>query len=236
MTGYEGDHGFRAWPYSGSPGFSTPLLVGLYGNLFSVGRSVFLFSPPLLLALMAGRGFWRKHSLAAGLTATVAGYLLLVYSKWWCWYGGACWGNRVLLPLVPVSMCFVAEAWAWADRGWRRAMVGTVVLTGLLVQVLAVSVFHMRFFAGVVDMAKGYQNEYLIHFVPQASPLAGQVALLRALPPRDWDFALIGLLSSAPGAALVLLGTGCGAVIGGVFCLWRVCRQPGPSQSPCAAV
>ena len=207
-TGYGGDHGFSTWPYSGRPGFSTPLLVGLYGNLLSTGRSVFLYSPPLVCAAIAFPRFLRRHRLLGRLALVTAAYHLVVYSKWWCWYGGACWGNRMLLPLAPVALCALAESGVFAAgcSAARRAGVFLCIGAGVVVQFLAISVFHMGFFAATVNMAGAYENEYLIHFVPHASPLAGQWTLLRRASLADLDFALLGLLRQTPWAgALVLL-------------------------------
>src|SRR5579859_1298281 len=48
------DHGYA------DEGFSNPMLVGLYGILFSSGKSIFLFSPPLLLGVWGWKRFTQK--------------------------------------------------------------------------------------------------------------------------------------------------------------------------------
>src|SRR5205085_2923118 len=63
-------------------GFSTPLWVGLYGNLFSAGRSIFLYSPPTLLALYAFRPFYRAHRAEALLFLSIPALYLLFYSNY----------------------------------------------------------------------------------------------------------------------------------------------------------
>jgi len=203
-TGYEGDHGFRAFPYSGEPGFSTPLLVGIYGNLLSSGRSIFIYSPPVILGAVFFMRFRRRHAHAAALAAVAWAYCLVVYSKWWCWHGGACWGNRMLVPVVPLAMMPVAEAWE-AVRGSRlkRACFIVPVAFGFVVQLLAVVVFHRWFFESVVG--PNYEREYLIHFVPHFSPLAGQVRILAHEGLARHDLFLAWLLGVRPALAIAMI-------------------------------
>src|SRR5437879_2016724 len=69
--------------------FSNPFLIGLYGILFSAGKSVFLFSPPLILGTLGWQRFRRtthgKHDAIFFLSVFLA--QLIVYAKWWDWSG-----------------------------------------------------------------------------------------------------------------------------------------------------
>ena len=92
-------------PYSGKPGFSYPFLLGVASILFSFGRGLVFFAPGLLLWFGA-----RTRQLAPGrrvvilLLLFVAG-LVLVYAKWWAWYGGLTWGPRYfIVAAVPASL------------------------------------------------------------------------------------------------------------------------------------
>ncbi|HOJ60230.1 MAG TPA: hypothetical protein PK878_08070, partial [bacterium] len=72
--------------------FLTPLLVGLHGFFFTPGRSLFLYSPPLLFAVPGIGILWKQDRwLAGGLLLVIAGYLG-VMSKWQNWAGGYDWG------------------------------------------------------------------------------------------------------------------------------------------------
>lgn len=84
--------------------FTTPLLVGLHGLLLSPGKSLFLYAPPLLLALP---GAWRHWQRRRGLVLLVLGLFLahlLLYATWGEWQGGGVWGPRFLLPVVPLLL------------------------------------------------------------------------------------------------------------------------------------
>jgi hypothetical protein len=105
-TGYEGDHGVRTvLPYSGRPGFSYPLLFGLLSILFSFGRGLVFFTPGLLLWLngRTRRLVGEERRLIVAMLLFVLG-LIVVYAKWWAWYGGLSWGPRFFLfAAVPAS-------------------------------------------------------------------------------------------------------------------------------------
>ena len=83
-----------------SPDFpwTTPLHVGLLGALISPEKSIFLFDPLLILALLLAVFLWRtlapeiKAYLLAGFTL-VALYVLL-YAKYYDWSGDFAWGDR----------------------------------------------------------------------------------------------------------------------------------------------
>jgi len=103
-------------------GFGTPLTVGLWGLLVSIGRGIVLYSAPTVLAL-AGFLFLRKDPRWGGLKPVLAFYAasfgayLLLYSAWDSFEGGWCWGPRFLLPFVPVLHLaiplLVLRALAW---------------------------------------------------------------------------------------------------------------------------
>jgi dolichyl-phosphate-mannose-protein mannosyltransferase len=84
--------------------FLTPILVGLQGFLFTPGRSIFIYSPPLILALFGIIRFWNKDNwLAGGVFLIIVGYLG-VMSKWQNWAGGFDWGPRHIYQITPFLM------------------------------------------------------------------------------------------------------------------------------------
>jgi len=105
-TGYEHDHGARTLlPYSGKSGFSYPFLLGVLAILFSFGRGLVFFTPGLLL------GFWRNtRRPVVGLMLLFVAGLVLVYAKWWAWYGGVSWGPRFFVfAAIPASLLIAAR-------------------------------------------------------------------------------------------------------------------------------
>lgn len=110
-TGYANDMGVRTvMPYSGLPNFSYPFFFGVLSIIFSFGKGLIWFTPGLLLPVKsrlaalgdtAGRAVWRIHAL---WLAFLVG-LILVYARWWAWYGGLYFGPRFfVLAALPASL------------------------------------------------------------------------------------------------------------------------------------
>lgn len=133
-TGYAGDHGLRTiLPYSGRSGFSYPFLFGVLSILFSFGRGLLFFMPGLALA--ATRRTWDligARRLVLLMLVFVSG-LVLVYAKWWAWYGGLSWGPRFFLfAAIPASVLLAVRVCRPDELGfWDNALTLLVlVLSG----------------------------------------------------------------------------------------------------------
>jgi hypothetical protein len=97
--GYEDSRGFATeLPYSGQPGFSYPFFLGALSILFSFGKGLLFFVPALALAfLWQRRPEWEARGRLLRQSLLFTGGLLLVYARWWAWYGGWFWGPRFFL-------------------------------------------------------------------------------------------------------------------------------------------
>jgi hypothetical protein len=121
------------------PLFGNPVM-GAIGLLFSPGKSVFLYSPPLLLAVFGWRHLRARHRSLARTIAIIVGVHFALIASLTFWGGDWAWGPRyivVTLPLICLSLPFVRV---------RRAVTVAIVGVGLCVQLLAISVDHQRFF------------------------------------------------------------------------------------------
>ncbi len=106
-SGYENDHGATTiLPYSGRSGFSYPFLLGLLAILFSFGRGLAFFTPGLLLWFSGlTRRMLKEYRYLIGLMLLFVCGLVLIYAKWWAWYGGLSWGPRFFVfAAVPASV------------------------------------------------------------------------------------------------------------------------------------
>jgi hypothetical protein len=104
--------------YEKEPGFSTPLLEGLGGILFSPGKSIFLYAPVLLLAPVGLWLMYRRREASGRLTvmlllAEVAAGLIF-NALWWAWTGNFAWGPRLIMPVLPLLV------WPLAALGGRE--------------------------------------------------------------------------------------------------------------------
>ena len=124
---------------TGTSLFGNPI-VGVAGLLVSPGKSVFLYSPPLILALFGWRRFRAGQPGTARAALALIGVHFVVIASLSFWGGDWAWGPRytlVTLPLVCLALPFIALP---------RAVTRGVVVLGVVVQLFAISVDHQRFF------------------------------------------------------------------------------------------
>ena len=127
--------------------FPTPLLTGLYGLLFSSGKGVLWFAPPLLFAAMGSLPFARRFPREAIAILCAALINLLFYARLEIWSGDGAWGPRyllivlpwLLLPALPVLDRLLAPGRGYA-KTFARAGAVAVVLFGALIQSLGIAV------------------------------------------------------------------------------------------------
>ena len=176
VSGYETAQGdVTVMPFTGKPGFSYPFWFGLLSILFSFGKGLLFFAPGLLLPI-------RKTLLTLKKEWDIDLYnvyllwllfligLILVYSRWWSWYGGWFWGPRFFLfASIPASF-------ALAVRLHKRNV-------SLLVNLLTLGVLCLSAWVGIdgaifgqtqlstVCQSNNYQYEMLCHYTPDFSAL-----------------------------------------------------------------
>ncbi len=179
--------------YAGEP-FSEPFLSGLYGILFSAGRSIILYSPPLLLGVAALVCFAKKGngSKDYGFFAAVLIAQILFYSQWWDWSGDDCWAIRFLTPGV-MLMCIPTVEFL-GSRRWSTP-VALVAFAGLSVQAFAVLVDpiaadylirnrqlpRVALYPGQPPGSANRLDIEDLRFNPRYSPLAVNFLMLRLL-------------------------------------------------------
>lgn len=121
----------------------TPLITGLFGLLASPGKGFFYYSPITILFFFSIRSFWKKHpTIAVGFVSTIVIYILF-YAKNKYWHGDWAWGPRYLFALTPFFVIPIAETidtQNWMKSRYARKIVYSLLISGMLVQLLAVSV------------------------------------------------------------------------------------------------
>jgi hypothetical protein len=78
--------------------FETPFHVGFFGALFAPEKSIFLFDPLLILAILLVVVAWRRFSVPVK-AYTITGFALLLayisfYARYTVWSGDSAWGDR----------------------------------------------------------------------------------------------------------------------------------------------
>jgi hypothetical protein len=167
--------------YSGLPTsiFSTPILEGLGGLLFSSGKGLIWYSPPAILAALAWWPFFRRHCAEALACLGVLLAHLALFSRFYAWHGDGSWGPRYLTSALPFVLLPLPALLAGL-RARRLALAGVsvVVALGLLVQLLGVLVNFDWYILASDEQAR--------HFSPPDSPIVGHARILGSRL-REWQ-------------------------------------------------
>lgn len=210
----------------GSPfetGYREPLSLlrestwaGLLGLVLSPGKSIFLYSPAVALAVLAIPRFVRRHRGPALVLLLIILPPVLVHARSLSWNGDWCWGPRYLVFAVP---CLLLPLAGWLDsvrqaRRWTLAAAfGLVAALGLFVQLLG-SAFYWdhwirlstaareawlgkpdRSGAAIAEAGRGhcdscFEDMHGHNWLPPLQPIAGHLWLLRHVPAGDaWSVA-----------------------------------------------
>ncbi|MBD3366319.1 hypothetical protein GF360_03205 [candidate division WWE3 bacterium] len=128
--------------------FSTPLIVGLSGYLFSPARSFLFVTPPLVVGYFAMiRTFIKRNKekldiLLITLSATFL-IVLILYSKWHDWEGGDRFGYGFLTEWVPV-MAVLSYIYIKPMKRLGKVIIGVLMLWSVVVQTNAVWIRKSR--------------------------------------------------------------------------------------------
>lgn len=110
-------------------------LISLYGLLFSPGKSLFLYSPPLLLTVLAFPRFARRFRYVVWAMLLTIVPPVMVTLRMVSWAGDFAWGPRYLLFAMAVLLlpaALLVEEWLVQLKALRRVMAISVLCTTLL--------------------------------------------------------------------------------------------------------
>lgn len=202
--------GLRFEPaYTSAPVFPRgKLWVGAWGLLLSPGKSLFLYAPPLVVAVLGARDFGRRAPRAAAILLATILPVFLLYAKFPFWHGDFAWGPRYLVfacPVLLLPLGFWIDRPPGAARAWLRPLVlGAALCAGVVVQI-AGSAFYWDHFIrlslaarpawlgaanrqGAIGLDPGGQchvcveDLYQLHWLPAFQPIRGHLWLLRHVP------------------------------------------------------
>src|SRR5579862_1310940 len=181
------------------PGFpwSTPFSVGFWGALFSPEKSIFLFDPLLILAIMLLVTLWKRlrpEVRAYGVTTLV---LLLAYISFYArytyWSGDFAWGDRYVSTAVELaSICAVPVLLCHRDNIGRLWQIGKVLIAASLLIQLASLAFWLPLeiyqakVPGHSGFVVGLRFKNIVAFALSKSEALGLNN--GALRPDAWDY------------------------------------------------
>ena len=125
--------------------WSTNLLDGVLGTLFSPNRGLLVFSPWIAvaiasLAIPTVRRRLAAHSLICVLLASLVPYLIIL-SKYSVWWGGQCFGPRYWTDVIPLFAILFAFSLDWMLSRSRALMVVAAVTISFSIAVQIVGAF-----------------------------------------------------------------------------------------------
>ncbi|MGB7624003.1 MAG: hypothetical protein WBN92_16780 [Terriglobia bacterium] len=201
--------------------FTTPLLSGLYGLLLSPNKGIIFYAP---LSILVPWSLWRLRKSNPRELTFFAGVFLIqivLVAKWISWEGGASWGPRLLMPIIPLMVICAAMLLESVRRSLPAF--ASCVMVGVLINLLGVSVNFLVWLNAVdtntvrlpLQIQGRPTREYVEHdgkhwfrpytatnFVPALSPILGHAWILR-LRYFDVPFSLKALAEGSLSSALV---------------------------------
>jgi len=123
--------------------FETPFFRGFFGLLLSPGKSVFVFAPPIILALLGLRALWRRDRGLAAVAAMLPLVYLVFFAKYTQWEGGYCVGPRYLVPGI-VLLCTGLGPLLAENRKQVKIAAGALLAIGMVVQCLSLATSFME--------------------------------------------------------------------------------------------
>ncbi|MBX7151257.1 hypothetical protein K1X84_06415 [bacterium] len=161
--------------------FTNPLFVGIYGLLFSSGKSFFLYAPVTLLAFYSFRRFANEHRMETGLFAGMFLLMLIFHAKFFSWAGDGSWGPRYLIPVLPFCILVAGKGLQNSleqKRNFSKLAAVGLFFLGIGIQGGGTSVYlgsYLRWI-GEYPFTKNFSDPefmYKSHFVPGYSPVVG---------------------------------------------------------------
>ncbi|MBI5034484.1 MAG: hypothetical protein HZB51_28510 [Chloroflexi bacterium] len=178
--------------YRADETFDNPILLGLYGLLFSPGKGLFIYVPFLAVLPFSFAIFFRRAKRESILIAILFTFYVLLFSLWYYWWGGTSWGPRFLTPTLPFLLLAIAPAVELAlqpgNRG--RKIFATVFFAlcalSFAIEILGVSLPALSYRVRMVRISSNAEMDAV--FLPWLSPLIGYFNLLK---PSALNFAWV---------------------------------------------
>ena len=150
---------------------STHFLKGAYYYLLSPGKSLILFNLPIILSFIGlvkvSKG--RRKETVLFLLIFVVNLIFFVRS----FRRGSlyCWGPRYLFLSLPFLVLLIGNYYEGYRNYVARAFLWFLSFAGFIIMLPCMFVNQSKFYMFVVEKLK--QDEYLINFIPDLSPIKG---------------------------------------------------------------
>ena len=159
---------------------------GFYGQLLSPGRSIFIYSPIILVILIFWHKIQKKLAPEVALLISYSAILIAFYSLavlvsavnenvQGLWHGESSWGPRYLMSLIPFAMLVVGHIYTRVTKNTKLLVFLPLCLVGIYVEFLGVIMpyqikFHeldVQFFVNNTN----YNAFVYTNLLPRYSPI-----------------------------------------------------------------
>ena len=158
------------------------LLEGFWGILFSPGKSIFLFSPILLILLIFGfrlnrKKYWKEILSFGILFVTFFFFIgtLLGAEDYLLWHGDSSYGNRYMLVPLPFLLILVAFIYKELSKRAKLFIFYPLLILGLCIELVGILVpYQVRFGGLQTDTYFNGRNFNVYEYgniIPRYSPI-----------------------------------------------------------------
>ncbi len=176
-------------------------IEGIYGQLLSPGRSIFIYSPLLLIIVF----FW--HRAKSNIKPEFITFLAfaIIYIIFYAsafvmsnsaldpqglWHGESSWGPRYLTPLIPFGMLIVGSIFLSLSRLEKRLLFYPLIIIGIYIEVLGIILpyqikFHnleKKFYINNTEYTVGFYSDLLPRYTPILSMSKNLIKLALNFP------------------------------------------------------
>jgi hypothetical protein len=131
------------------------IIEGIWGILLSPGKSIFIYSPILLIIIL----FWFKLKKKILPEIVAAGTLFFIYLwnigtllgnvDYPVWHGDSSWGPRYMLPILPLLLILIGFIYKEVSKKQRYFVFYPLLLLGFYINLLSVLLPYQIRFAGL---------------------------------------------------------------------------------------
>ncbi len=207
--------------------FSNPLLLGIYGLLFSPGKGLLVYAPFLAALPFGIWQFYRQFRRETVFMLLVFAVNLVLFSVWYYWWGGTNWAARFLVPTLPFLVLFCAplldlilnpgaSSRARPAYGLLCAVFGALVGLSVVNELAGVSVNSLTYRLRTLNLSPNPDWDAM--FVPALSPLLGHWQTLKL---TNADFAWVRVTPASVPVDWLALGLTLALVL---YCGWMLVR------------
>jgi hypothetical protein len=126
--------------YANSGKFNHPEVRGIVDSVVSPTHGLLWYTPILIGAVFGVRAAARRWPVLCVVGALALGLRVVIFARWWGWYGGGGWGPRLLVPALPVLLLPILVLLERRVRSWSVVVLALSALVSVWFQLVGSAV------------------------------------------------------------------------------------------------